>query len=325
MARPLRIEFEGAWYHVMNRGAARQDVFLSDVQRERFLELLGDLADRFGVETHAYCLMGNHYHLLVHTPLGNLGRGMRHLNGVYTQFFNRDQGRDGALFRGRYKAILVDADAYLLHLSSYIHRNPLEAGMVERLEDYPWSSYSAYIDKTTAAQWLCRDMVYLMLGGKAKRYQSFVAKAIDEDLAQFYRGKSVSPILGDERFKQRVLEHGCDDPEIAERNRVHEPASLDKIIAVVAMTLDCDQQQIFASVRGQQNLARMLVAYFGHSAGQLTYREIAEALGMNHYSAVASSLRRLERLRRESKQIRKLEQSIWRNVTKRQIIPTRSL
>jgi len=103
MVRPLRIEFEGAWYHVMNRGAARRDVFVSDSQRERFLELLADLVERFGIETHAYCLMGNHYHLLLHTPFGNLGRGMRHLNGVYTQFFNRDQGRDGALFRGRYK------------------------------------------------------------------------------------------------------------------------------------------------------------------------------------------------------------------------------
>jgi len=82
MARPLRIEFEDAWYHLMNRGAGRQDVFISNAQRERFLELLGDLVDRFGVETHAYCLMGNHYHLLLHTPLGNLGRGMRHLNGV---------------------------------------------------------------------------------------------------------------------------------------------------------------------------------------------------------------------------------------------------
>src|SRR6056297_699146 len=154
MARPLRIEFEGAWYHVMNRGAARRDVFVSDTQRERFIQLLADLVDRFGIATHAYCLMGNHYHLLLHTPLGNLGRGMRHLNGVYTQFFNRDQGRDGALFRGRYKAILVDADAYLLHLSSYIHRNPLEAGMVECLTNYPWSSYAAYAGQTKPPPWL---------------------------------------------------------------------------------------------------------------------------------------------------------------------------
>ena len=303
----------------MNRGAARQDVFASDSQRERFLELLGDLADRFGIETHVYCLMGNHYHLLLHTPLGNLGRGMRHLNGVYTQFFNRDQGRDGALFRGRYKAILVEADAYLLHLSSYIHRNPLEARMVERLEDYAWSSYAAYVGQTKPPPWLHRDMVYSMLGGKAKRYRSFVAQGVDEDLAQFYEGKSVSPILGDESFRQVVLErHGCDDPEIAERKRVHEPASLDRIMAVVCTALGCDENQIYESVRGRQNLARMLVAHFAHRSGRMAYREIAEALGMNHYSAVASSLRRLGRLCRESEEIRRLERAIRNSLTQNQ-------
>jgi len=311
MARPLRIEFDGAWYHVMNRGAGRQDVFASDEHRERFIELLGDLGDQFGIETHAYCLMGNHYHLLLHTPLGNLGRGMRHLNGVYTQFFNRDQTRDGALFRGRYKAILVDADAYLLHLSSYIHRNPLEARMVERLEDYPWSSYAAYVAKTATPPWLHREMVYSMLGGKAKRYQAFVAQGVDEDLAHFYQGNSVSPILGDESFRQRMVDrHGSDDPEIAERNRIREPASLENIIAAVARALDCDQRQIYESVRGRQNLARMLVAHFAHCSGQMAYREIAEALGMNHYSAVASSIRRLKTLCQENKHIRRLEESI---------------
>ena len=316
MARPLRIEFEGAWYHVMNRGAARRDVFVSDSQRERFLELLGDLAERFGIETHVYCLMGNHYHLLLHTPFGNLGRGMRHLNGVYTQFFNRDQARDGALFRGRYKAILVDADAYLLHLSSYIHRNPLEAGMVERLEDYPWSSYAAYVAQTATPPWLHRAMVYSMLGGKGKRYQAFLAQGVDENLARFYEGNSVSPILGDDSFRQQVLErHGRDDSEIAERGRVHEPASLNRIIAVVCAAMGCDQDQIYESVRGRQNLARMLVTYFAHRAGQMTYRDIAEALGMNHYSAVASSIRRLEKLCAENKHIRRMEKRIRQEIT----------
>ena len=205
---------------------------------------------------------------------------MRHLNGVYTQLFNRDQTRDGALFRGRYKAILVDADAYLLHLSSYIHRNPLEARMVERLENYPWSSYTAYVAKTATPPWLHRDMVYSMLGGKAKRYRAFVAQGGDEDLVQFYQGKSISPILGDESFKQQIIErHQTDDPEIAERNRIRKPLSLAKIIAAVARTLDCDQRQIYESVRGRQNLARMLVAHFAHRSGQMAYREIAEVLG----------------------------------------------
>jgi len=188
--------------------------------------------------------------------------------------------------------------------------------MVERLGDYRWSSYPAYIGRTAAPAWLRRDMVYSMLGGKARRYQSFVERGVDEDLAQFYRGRTIPPILGGERFKEEMLErHGQDDPEITERKRVHEPASIEKIIAAVTSVLDCNQETIFESVRGRQNLARMLVAHFAHSTGQLTYREIAEVLGMNHYSAVASSIRRLGRLRLESKQIHQLERRVHGKIT----------
>lgn len=307
MARPLRIEFEGAWYHVMNRGAARQGVFVSDDHRHRFLELLGDLASRFEIETHSYCLMTNHYHLLLHTPHGNLGRGMRHLNGVYTQYFNRDQRRDGALFRGRYKAILVDADAYLLHLSSYIHLNPLESGMVERLEDYPWSSYPAYVGRHKPERWLARDMVYSMLGGRAGRYRSFVEQGVDEDVQRFYSGKYLSPILGDDVFKETVLErYGSDDPEVPERKRLREPPSLDKIIDSVSMVVGCDRQHVYESVRGRRNVARMLVTHFASTIGQLTHREVAEVLGLKHYSAVASSRRRLKRLLEDDRRITRL-------------------
>ena len=159
MSRPLRIEFEGAWYHVMNRGAARCWVFNTDEQREYFLSLLADVHSRFGAEVHAYCLMGNHYHLLLRTPRGNLQRIMRHINGVYTQFFNRSEGRDGPLFRGRYKAVLVDAGAYWVELSRYIHRNSVEAGLVDALEDYPWSSYPAYVGLVGTPDWLMTSEV----------------------------------------------------------------------------------------------------------------------------------------------------------------------
>jgi REP element-mobilizing transposase RayT len=121
MARPLRILYENAWYHVMNRGASRIKTFYNDDNYKLFLDLLSDTYQRFNLETHAYCLMPNHYHLLVRTPLANLSRCMRHIDGLYTQKFNRIGKRDGALFRGRYKAILIDADSYLLQLSRYIH------------------------------------------------------------------------------------------------------------------------------------------------------------------------------------------------------------
>ncbi len=125
MSRPLRIEFDGAWYHVMNHGSGGGEVFADEPDGAAFLGLLCAVSDRFGIEVHAYCLMHSHYHLLIHTPGGNLGRAMRHLNGVYTQAHNRRHGRDGPLFRGRYKAILVDAENYLARLGRYIHRVPV--------------------------------------------------------------------------------------------------------------------------------------------------------------------------------------------------------
>jgi len=150
MPRPHRIEYHDAYYHVMNRGRGYQRIFHTPPYYNAFLTTLADAHERFGVMIHGYCLMGNHYHLLLQTPHGNLGRAMRHINGVYTQRYNRLKQTDGPLFRGRYKAILVDEDNYLLQLSRYIHRNPVETKppLVKSLDTYPWSSYPAYINHT---------------------------------------------------------------------------------------------------------------------------------------------------------------------------------
>ncbi len=136
MSRPLRIEYPGAWYHVMNRGRRRQKIFMSRGDYESFIKVLQETSDGWGLEVSAYCLMSNHYHLLVHSPDGNLSRCMRHINGVYTQRFNRGHKKDGPLFRGRYKAVLVDSDSHLLEVLRYIHRNPLRARLVKRLDDF---------------------------------------------------------------------------------------------------------------------------------------------------------------------------------------------
>ena len=143
MARPLRVEFPGALYHLTARGNARGAIFLDDEDRQGFLSVLGSVIDRFGWICHAYCLMGNHYHLMVETPSANLSKGARQLNGVYTQRFNRRHRRVGHLLQGRYKAILVERDSYLLELCRYIVLNPVRAGTVRRAGDYRWSSYRA--------------------------------------------------------------------------------------------------------------------------------------------------------------------------------------
>jgi REP element-mobilizing transposase RayT len=143
MARPLRIEFSGAIYHVTARGNAQQDIYLNDADRDKFLSLLHQACERYHWLCHAYCLMSNHYHLLIETNESTLSKGMKFINGGYTQAFNRRHRRVGHIFQGRFKAILIERDSHLLELARYIVLNPVRAQMVISTNDWPWSSYSA--------------------------------------------------------------------------------------------------------------------------------------------------------------------------------------
>ena len=145
MARPLRIELAGGLYHVTSRGDRREDIFLEDADRRAWFELVGQVCQRFNWVCHSWCLMDNHYHIVIETVEGNLAKGMRQLNGVYTQNFNRTHKRVGHVFQGRYKAIMVEKDSYLLELARYVVLNPLRAHMVKDVAHWPWSSYAAMI------------------------------------------------------------------------------------------------------------------------------------------------------------------------------------
>ena len=160
MSRPLRLEFSGALYHVTSRGNEKKPIFVDDVDFKIFLSLMAEVCQRFNWVIHSYCLMTNHYHLIVETPDGNLSRGMRHLNGVYTQRFNSKHKRVGHLFQGRYKAILVDKDSYLLELCRYVVLNPVRAKMVEAPGNWQWSSFLVTIIKSIAI--FCFPMVYIL-------------------------------------------------------------------------------------------------------------------------------------------------------------------
>ncbi len=175
MSRPLRVEFPGALYHVTARGNARQDVFLDDADRHTFLEVLGKETRQQGWRLYAYCLMSNHYHLLVETPEANLARGMRRLNGVYTQGFNRRHGRVGHVLQGRYKSIVVDRDSYWLELCRYVVLNPVRARLVGDPARWPWSSYRATAGEMAAPGWLEVAPIVEQLGGRAA-YRRFVAQ-----------------------------------------------------------------------------------------------------------------------------------------------------
>jgi len=164
MARPLRLELSGGFYHVTSRGDGREDIYLSDADRLAWLEIFAQVCRRFNWVCYAWCQMNNHYHLLIETPDANLSQGMRQLNGVYTQRFNRSHARVGHVFQGRYKAILVERDGYLLELARYVVLNPLRAGMVKRLERWPWSSYLATCGQAAAPAWLHTDWLLAQFG-----------------------------------------------------------------------------------------------------------------------------------------------------------------
>mgnify|MGYP000468063423 FL=1 len=183
MARPLRIEFSGALYHVTSRGDGREDIFIDDSDRQIFLAVLQQVYERFNWQCYSYCLMSNHYHLLINTPEGNLSQGMRQLNGVYTQRFNRSHNRVGHVFQGRYKAILVQKDSYLLELSRYIVLNPVRAGMVRFAKDWPWSSYRSTAGISTCPPWLHADW---LLAAFAKRKN----KAVEQYCVFVAEGKN---------------------------------------------------------------------------------------------------------------------------------------
>jgi len=204
MARPLRITFPGAFYHVTSRGNERKAIFKRKRDREKFLEYLETASERYQAVIHVFCLMDNHYHILLETPRGNLPQIMHHINGAYTMYFNTARTRSGHLFQGRYKAILVEKDAYAMELSRYIHLNPVRAKLVNTPEEYHWSSYRAYIGREKAPEWLERDFILGYFGKKVATAQEahaeFVSSFSDRDCANPLKDVAGSVLLGSEEY-----------------------------------------------------------------------------------------------------------------------------
>ena len=187
MARPLRLELAGALYHVTSRGDGREDIYLSDDDRQAWLETLAHVCDRFNWVCHAYCQMSNHYHLVVETPDANLSKGMRQLNGVYTQRFNRSHQRVGHVFQGRFKAVIVEKDSYLLELARYVVLNPLRARMIRQLNQWPWSSYLATCRQVAKPDWLQTDFIL-------SQFSAQRARAIVKYITFVHEGKGLPSV-----------------------------------------------------------------------------------------------------------------------------------
>ena len=277
MSRPLRIEFPDALYHVTARGDRREDIFEDDQDRQTFLLTLEQIVTQFNWLCYAWCLMDNHYHLLIQTPDGNLSKGMRQLNGVTTQSSNRRHRRVGHLFQGRFKAILVDHDAYLLELSRYIVLNPVRAGMVKAPADWPWSSYRASAGLETAAPWLAVDGVLSQFAKRRslaqQRYAQFVSEGIQaESPWQNLKGQV---FLGDDQFVQqmqaRIADQQRNDVQIPIAQRRAKPLSLPMI-----------------ERSAPDRNAAIVSAY---ATGAYSYQEIATHFGV-HFTTVGRIVRK---------------------------------
>lgn len=222
MGRPLRISYPGAFYHITSRGNEQKTVFKSIRDREKFLEYLESATERYHAAIHVYCLMDNHYHLMMETPSGNLPKIMAHINGAYTNYFNAKRNRFGHLFQGRYKAILVEADEYAKELSRYIHLNPVRAGLSELPEGYRWSSHSCYIGRGKAPDWLKMDFILGYFGKSLSDsqagYKVFVDKLISREYDSPLKGVIGSTMLGSEEFigliKEKYISERSEDKDL---------------------------------------------------------------------------------------------------------------
>lgn len=282
MARPLRIEFPGAVYHVTSRGNAGADVFLDDDDRQVFLGLLAFAVERFGWRCHAYCLMGNHYHLVIETPLANLSRGMRQLNGIYTQRFNRRHGRAGHVFQGRFKAILVDRENYLLELVRYVALNPVRAGIARRPDSHAWSSHRATAGLDPVPMFLSTDWVLSRFGSDRararRRYAEFVSAG--RGLPSIWEHLQAQVLLGDEAFVEAHAARLREQPaEVPRRQRTAGRPSLGALLP--------RRQAMTQS-------ARNAAIHAAHVTHGYTLARIAEHIGL-HYSSVSRIAAAVER------------------------------
>jgi REP element-mobilizing transposase RayT len=282
MARPLRLEFSGALYHVTSRGDRREDIFLCDDDRHDWLEVLGAVCERFNWVVHAFCQMTNHYHLLLETVDGNLSKGMRQLNGLYTQRFNRRHRMVGHLFQGRYKAILVQKDSYLRELTRYVVLNPLRANMVKALEDWRWSSYAFVTGQEAVPRWLDADWLLGQFGTERSKalhgYREFVMSG--KDVPSPLQETRYQLMLGDDAFVESHRQIQGNDV-LREVSKAHRRS--------VALPLD----EYRASYPDRDEA--MALAYL---AGAYTMAEIGQHFGV-HYMTVSRAVRKYEANRQE--------------------------
>lgn len=312
MSRPLRIFYPGAFYHITARGNERKEIFKSTQDRVRFLSYLESAHKRYGALIHGYCLMDNHYHLLLETPGENLSQIMHHINGAYTIYYNVKRKRSGHLFQGRYRAIVVEKDEYCLELSRYIHLNPVRAGIVESVEEYPWSSYLSYIGKREEQEWLETGYVLAYFGkrpGTARRkYSEFVGEAIGKSMDDPLKQVHASTILGGAYFIAWVQDKIKGNSKEADKR---------DIPALKALLPRPALQQIHRAVaevvKDDERLIKKIGMCISQDTGGYSLGEIGEIYGMQG-AAVSQSNRRFRQKIEGDRRIRKIMKEVQKKL-----------
>jgi REP element-mobilizing transposase RayT len=312
MARPLRIEYEGAFYHITARGNERRRIYFGKADYEKFLSYLRNAQEKYGYLLHCYVLMGNHYHLLIETPQGNMSKLMHFINSSYTTYINRKRKRSGHLFQGRYKAILIDRDSYLLELSRYLHLNPVRANIVTKPEDYPYSSYRSYISKsneTLVSRELILEMVSANTQTAPKHYQAFVENTTTQQLEDPFTKVYAGAILGGLAFITQALSRLQDGilhrEEISHRTQLQARYTAEDIIKVICSSFTLSSDQMIKT-REHRNMA----LYLMKQLTSLSNRHIGDLLGGLSAAAVAKTYQRFSEKMAKERSVRKRVEAI---------------
>lgn len=310
MARPLRIAYPGAFYHITSRGNEKKDIFTNERDREKFLEYLESATQRYSAAIHVYCLMNNHYHLLLETPRGNLPQIMRHINGAYTNYFNIKWKRPGHLFQGRYKAILIEIDEYAKVLSRYIHLNPVRAQIVQKPEEYNWSCYQYYNGKKKPPVWLQTDFILGYFGSRRstaqRSYQRYVYQMLNSDYENPLNSVVSSCLLGSQEFVEKIkdtyLSNISPDKEIPAIKALSDQLSIQDIVDTV--------ESMFTKHTG---LKRKVQIHLCRQYTSEKLKTIGEYFGIGE-SAVCQASRRLLKLMNEDNGLKKIIATVERKI-----------
>ncbi|MBI4369520.1 MAG: transposase [Elusimicrobia bacterium] len=307
MARPLRVEYPGAFYHVFTRGNDRRWIFRDNADRKRFFGLIAESAERWAVRVHAYALMDNHYHLLIEAKGGFLSAPIRQINGVYTQHYNRRYKTSGHLFHGRFKALIVDKDGYLLTLSRYIHQNPVRAKMVSAPEKYRWSSCRAFLGLEEPPQWLELGDTLGQFGESRQAQIDEYAKFLAAGSETEPMGRAVAQLaLGSDAFvqdvKKKVAALKRRSREHSHREKWIERTPKEAVIKNACQLFGISQKELFGE-RWSHSLAKPVAMKYLRDSSRLTLEEIAKLFGIG-YSGVSLRIKRLAEQARQSEDLR---------------------